>query len=138
MDYGRLGNTGLTVSHLPGMHELGIRPFDTASAYSFGASEEITGRALRELSRPEDVVIATKVFNPMRPGPNGRGLSRKAILHEIDASLKRLATDELVFPYRFFESATFRTRMLSQWRAARNNCRSIRSIVQRRVPARCW
>ncbi len=73
--------------------ELGINFFDTANAYSFGASEEITGRALREFARREDVVIATKVFNPMRPGPNGRGLSRKAILHEIDASLKRLATD---------------------------------------------
>jgi aryl-alcohol dehydrogenase-like predicted oxidoreductase len=73
--------------------ELGINFFDTANVYSFGASEEITGRALREFARREDVVIATKVFSPMRPGPNGRGLSRKAILHEIDASLKRLATD---------------------------------------------
>ena len=118
--------------------ELGVNFFDTANVYSFGASEEITGRALKEYARREELVIATKVCSPMRPGPNGRGLSRKAILHEIDASLKRLATDELVFPYRFFESATFRTRMLSQWRAARNNCRSIRSIVQRRVPARCW
>ncbi|HEX7600570.1 MAG TPA: aldo/keto reductase [Polyangiaceae bacterium] len=73
--------------------ELGVNFFDTANAYSFGASEEITGRALQEFTRREDVVIATKVFNPMRPGPNGRGLSRKAILHEIDASLKRLRTD---------------------------------------------
>jgi len=73
--------------------DLGINFFDTANVYSFGASEEITGRALRELARREDVVIATKVFNPMRPGPNGRGLSRKAILHEIDASLRRLGTD---------------------------------------------
>jgi aryl-alcohol dehydrogenase-like predicted oxidoreductase len=73
--------------------ELGITFFDTANVYSFGASEEITGRALRDFARREDVVIATKVFSVMRPGPNGRGLSRKAILHEIDASLTRLGTD---------------------------------------------
>jgi aryl-alcohol dehydrogenase-like predicted oxidoreductase len=73
--------------------ELGINFFDTANVYSLGASEEITGRALREFARREDVVIATKVYGVMRPGPNGRGLSRKAILHEIDASLKRLGTD---------------------------------------------
>jgi aryl-alcohol dehydrogenase-like predicted oxidoreductase len=73
--------------------ELGINFFDTANVYSFGASEEITGRALRELARREEVVIATKVWGVMRPGPNGRGLSRKAILHEIDTSLKRLGTD---------------------------------------------
>jgi aryl-alcohol dehydrogenase-like predicted oxidoreductase len=73
--------------------ELGINFFDTANVYSFGASEEITGRALRDLARREEVVIATKVWGAMRPGPNGRGLSRKAILHEIDASLKRLGTD---------------------------------------------
>jgi aryl-alcohol dehydrogenase-like predicted oxidoreductase len=72
---------------------LGVNFFDTANVYSFGASEEITGRALRELARREEVVIATKVWGVMRPGPNGRGLSRKAILHEIDASLKRLGTD---------------------------------------------
>ena len=72
---------------------LGINFFDTANVYSFGASEEITGRALRDLARREEVVIATKVWGVMRPGPNGRGLSRKAILHEIDASLKRLGTD---------------------------------------------
>jgi len=73
--------------------ELGINFFDTANVYSFGASEEITGRALREFARREEVVIATKVWGVMRPGPNGGGLSRKAILHEIDASLKRLGTD---------------------------------------------
>ncbi len=73
--------------------ELGINFFDTANVYSFGASEEITGRALRDFARREEVVIATKVFHRMRPGPNGTGLSRKAILHEIDASLKRLETD---------------------------------------------
>lgn len=73
--------------------ELGINFFDTANVYSFGASEEITGRALKDFARREDVVLATKVFNVMRPGPNGRGLSRKAIMGEIDASLKRLGTD---------------------------------------------
>jgi aryl-alcohol dehydrogenase-like predicted oxidoreductase len=72
---------------------LGINFFDTANVYSYGASEEITGRALRDLARREEVVIATKVFSRMRPGPLGAGLSRKAILHEIDASLKRLGTD---------------------------------------------
>jgi len=73
--------------------EHGINFFDTANVYSFGASEEITGRALREFARREEVVLATKVWGVMRPGPNGGGLSRKAILHEIDASLKRLGTD---------------------------------------------
>jgi aryl-alcohol dehydrogenase-like predicted oxidoreductase len=73
--------------------ELGINFFDTANVYSVGVSEEITGRALREFARREDVVIATKVWGAMRAGPNGTGLSRKAILHEIDASLVRLGTD---------------------------------------------
>lgn len=73
--------------------ELGINFFDTANVYSYGASEEITGRALRDFARREEVVLATKVWGRMRPGPNGAGLSRKAILHEIDASLKRLGTD---------------------------------------------
>ncbi|MGZ8408603.1 MAG: aldo/keto reductase, partial [Hyphomicrobium sp.] len=73
--------------------EHGINFFDTANVYSFGASEEITGHALQEFARREEVVIATKVWGVMRPGPNGGGLSRKAILHEIDASLMRLGTD---------------------------------------------
>jgi aryl-alcohol dehydrogenase-like predicted oxidoreductase len=73
--------------------ELGINFFDTANIYSYGASEEITGRALKQLARREEVVIATKVWGAMRPGPSGKGLSRKAILHEIDASLRRLGTD---------------------------------------------
>jgi aryl-alcohol dehydrogenase-like predicted oxidoreductase len=75
--------------------ELGINFFDTANIYSFGASEEVTGRALRDFARREEVVIATKVWGVMRPGPNGGGLSRKAILHEIDASLARLGTDHV-------------------------------------------
>jgi aryl-alcohol dehydrogenase-like predicted oxidoreductase len=75
--------------------ELGINFFDTANVYSYGASEEVTGRALRALVRREDVVVATKVSGVMRPGPNGGGLSRKAILHEVDASLTRLGMDHI-------------------------------------------
>ena len=73
--------------------ELGITTFDTANVYSLGSSEEITGQLLGEFAKREDVVIATKVHGQMRPGPNGHGLSRAAIMHEIDASLRRLGTD---------------------------------------------
>ncbi len=73
--------------------EAGINFFDTANVYSAGTSEEFTGRALKQYAAREDVVLATKVNGRMRPGPNGAGLSRKAILHEIDASLTRLGTD---------------------------------------------
>ncbi|GAA4693856.1 aldo/keto reductase [Nocardioides conyzicola] len=73
--------------------EAGITTFDTANVYAGGSSEEFTGRALRDFAKREDVVIATKVHGRMRPGPYGAGLSRKAILHEIDASLRRLGTD---------------------------------------------
>jgi aryl-alcohol dehydrogenase-like predicted oxidoreductase len=73
--------------------ELGITTFDTANVYSLGSSEEITGALLAEFAKREDVVIATKVNGRMRPGPNGQGLSRAAIMHEIDASLTRLGTD---------------------------------------------
>jgi len=121
MDYVRLGNSGLKVSRLclgcmtygvpeRGAHpwslpeeesrpfikqalELGINFFDTANAYSDGTSEEIVGRALRDFARREEIVIATKVFYPMHQGANARGLSRKSILTEIDASLGRLGTD---------------------------------------------
>lgn len=121
MKYVRLGHTGLEVSRIclgcmsygapeRGNHQwvlneedsrpfirkaldLGINFFDTANVYSDGTSEEIVGRALRDYTRREDVVIATKVHGRMRPGPNGGGLSRKVIMHEIDASLKRLGTD---------------------------------------------
>jgi 1-deoxyxylulose-5-phosphate synthase len=71
----------------------GINFFDTANGYSAGSSEEITGRALRDFARRDEIVIATKVFIPMRPGRNAAGLSRKAILTELDASLRRLGTD---------------------------------------------
>ncbi|MFI4958930.1 MAG: aldo/keto reductase [Lysobacterales bacterium] len=73
--------------------ELGINYFDTANMYSSGASEQVLGRALHDFARREEVVIATKVFYPMRPDANGGGLSRKSIMTEIDASLRRLGTD---------------------------------------------
>ena len=73
--------------------EAGINFFDTANVYSAGSSEEITGRALKDFANRDDVVIATKLNGRMRPGPNGAGLSRKAVLTEIDHSLRRLGTD---------------------------------------------
>lgn len=73
--------------------DAGINFFDTANMYSLGSSEEILGRALRDYADRDDVVIATKVRHSMRPGPNGKGLSRKAIMIEIDHSLRRLGTD---------------------------------------------
>ncbi len=121
MDYVNLGKSGLKVSRLclgcmtygepeRGTHpwtlpeedsrpliaralEMGINFFDTANVYSDGSSEEILGRALRDYARRDEVVIATKVCGVMRDEPNGRGLSRKAIMTEIDASLRRLGTD---------------------------------------------
>ena len=118
MQYTNLGSTGLRVSRLclgcmtygspswrewvlddtqsrPFFHralDAGINFFDTADMYSLGASEEVTGRALAQVKR-DQVVIATKLFNPMGDGPNDRGLSRKHIMHSIDGSLKRLGTD---------------------------------------------
>jgi aryl-alcohol dehydrogenase-like predicted oxidoreductase len=73
--------------------ESGINFFDTANRYSLGSSEEILGRAIKDFARRDEVVIATKVYGRMRPGPNGAGLSRKAIFAEIDASLTRLGMD---------------------------------------------
>ena len=75
--------------------DLGINFFDTANVYSDGTSEEIVGKALLDYARRDEVVIATKVHGRMHPGPNGAGLSRKAIFAEIDASLKRLGTDHV-------------------------------------------
>ena len=75
--------------------DLGINFFDTANVYSDGTSEEIVGRALLDYAPRHEVVIATKVHGRMRKGPNGAGLSRKAILAEIDASLRRLGTDHV-------------------------------------------
>jgi len=75
--------------------EKGITFFDTADMYSLGASEEVTGRALRDFARRDEVVVATKVFNRMGPDPNAAGLSRKHIMAGIDASLKRLGMDHV-------------------------------------------
>ncbi len=121
MEYTKLGHTGLDVSRLclgcmgfgdaeRWIHkwvldeensrpiikhalDLGINFFDTANVYSLGRSEEILGRALKDFAQRDEVVIATKVHGTMREGPNGGGLSRKAILSEIDHSLQRLGTD---------------------------------------------
>jgi aryl-alcohol dehydrogenase-like predicted oxidoreductase len=73
--------------------DAGINFFDTANMYSYGSSEEILGRALKDYASRDDVVIATKLRHPMRPGPNGKGLSRKAIMTEVEHSLRRLGTD---------------------------------------------
>jgi aryl-alcohol dehydrogenase-like predicted oxidoreductase len=73
--------------------ESGINFFDTANMYSDGGSEELLGRALADYAKRDEVVVASKVYYPMGPDPNGRGLSRKAIMAEIDASLRRLGTD---------------------------------------------
>ena len=119
MDYVRLGKTGLKVSRLclgcmtygakswrPWILEMdearpffqtavekGVNFFDTANVYSLGESEHVTGRWLKEFARREEVVIATKVCLPMGKGPNDKGLSRKHIMDQIDASLQRLGTD---------------------------------------------
>jgi aryl-alcohol dehydrogenase-like predicted oxidoreductase len=83
--------------------DLGINFFDTANSYSDGTSEEILGRALKDFANRDEVVIATKTFFPLRKGPNGGGLSRKAIFHSVDNSLKRLGTDyiDLLQIHRF-------------------------------------
>ncbi|WP_394617741.1 aldo/keto reductase [Lentzea sp. JNUCC 0626] len=73
--------------------DAGINFFDTANVYSDGSSEEITGRALKDFARRDEIVLATKAYNRMHEGPNGAGLSRKAIFAEIDNSLRRLGTD---------------------------------------------
>jgi aryl-alcohol dehydrogenase-like predicted oxidoreductase len=121
MDYTKLGNTGMDVSRIclgcmgfgdptRWIHtwvldedesrpiirkalDLGINFFDTANVYSLGRSEEILGRALKDFANRDEVVVATKVHGRMREGPNGAGLSRKAILSEVDYSLRRLGMD---------------------------------------------
>ncbi|HKG50035.1 MAG TPA: aldo/keto reductase [Actinomycetales bacterium] len=121
MKYTRLGGSGLTVSRIAlgcmsygdpgrGLHswtldedaaapffrqavELGVTFWDTANVYQQGSSEEYVGRAITRYSRREDVVLATKVHGKMHDGPGGSGLSRKAILEQVDASLQRLGTD---------------------------------------------
>ena len=134
MEYTRLGNTGLKISRLalgcmsygdptaPNAHpwaltedtagaffrqaaDLGITFWDTANVYQAGTSEEFVGRAITEYSRREDIVLATKVRGRMHDGPGGEGLSRKAILEQLDASLTRLGTDyvDLYQIHRFDE-----------------------------------
>jgi aryl-alcohol dehydrogenase (NADP+) len=119
MEYARMGKTGLKVSriclgmmtygskswrewvldesaceaHVKRALELGINFFDTANVYSTGASEEMTGRALKKYAKREQVVLATKVRGQMSDDPNGSGLSRKHIMDQVDASLRRLGTD---------------------------------------------
>ena len=89
--------------HIKRALEAGINFFDTANVYSNGESEEVLGRAMRDFVPRDEVVLATKVWGPVRPGPNGRGLSRKAILSEVDKSLRRLGTDyiDLYIIHRF-------------------------------------
>ncbi|GGN57945.1 oxidoreductase [Streptomyces albiflavescens] len=135
MQYVKLGSTGLDVSRiclgcmsfgLPGrgVHEwtldeeasrplirqaleAGINFFDTANVYSDGTSEEIVGRVLADLARRDEIVIATKVNGAMHDGPNGRGLSRKAVMTEIDNSLRRLGTDYVdLYQIHRFDAAT--------------------------------
>ncbi len=83
--------------------ELGLNFFDTANVYSSGESEAVLGRAIRDFARRDELVLATKVNGPVRPDPNGRGLSRKAILSEVDQSLQSLGTDyiDLYIIHRF-------------------------------------
>jgi predicted oxidoreductase len=87
--------------------ELGITFWDTANAYGYGTSEEITGRAIRAYTRREDVVLATKVFFKMHDGPGGSGLSRRAIVEQLDDSLRRLGTDYVdLYQIHRFDPAT--------------------------------
>ena len=87
--------------------ELGVTFWDTANVYGFGTSEEITGRAMRKYTRREDIVLATKVFFKMDDSPGGSGLSRKAIMTQIDASLSRLGTDYVdLYQIHRFDPAT--------------------------------
>jgi aryl-alcohol dehydrogenase-like predicted oxidoreductase len=131
VEYTRLGRTGLKVSRIAlgcmsygnaaaGMHqwtldedaaaplfrqavELGVTFWDTANVYQGGTSEEFVGRAIARFSRREDIVLATKVSGKMHDGPGGSGLSRKAVLEQVDASLRRLGTDyiDVYYVHRF-------------------------------------
>ena len=131
MEHTRLGLSGLTVSRIglgcmsygqaaTGLHqwtldedaaapffqqavELGVTFWDTANGYQSGTSEEFVGRAIKRYSRREDIVVATKVWGRMHGGPGGSGLSRKAILEQVDASLRRLDTDyiDVYYIHRF-------------------------------------
>ena len=124
MEYTRLGNSGLKVSRIAlgcmsfgdvsrgysewalddeaaepifrQAVELGVTFWDTANVYGYGSSEEITGRAMRKYASREEIILATEVFFKMDDSPAGSGLSRKAIMTQIDASLSRLGTDYAV------------------------------------------
>lgn len=135
MEYTRLGSSGLKVSRVAlgcmsfgdtsrGFNEwalgdeaaepifrqaveFGITFWDTANVYGYGSSEEVVGRAIAKYTRREEVVLATKVFFPMHDGPGGAGLSRKAIMENIDASLRRLGTDFVdLYQIHRFDPAT--------------------------------
>ncbi|QQN80279.1 MULTISPECIES: aldo/keto reductase [unclassified Streptomyces] len=120
MEYTRLGSSGLRVSRIAlgcmsfgtpreitpwtfgdeaaepifrQALDLGITFWDTANIYGRGTSEEIVGRALRKYTKRDDIVLATKLFMPMGEGPGGSGLSRRAVMEQVDASLRRLDTD---------------------------------------------
>jgi aldo/keto reductase family protein len=166
MEYTKLGRTGLDVSRIClgcmsygggnlGNHawslpeeesrpfikkalETGINFFDTADRYSLGNSEEILGRAIKDFARRDEVVIATKVYGRMRPGPNGAELSRKAIFAEIDKSLRRLGmglcrplSDPLLRPRHPIEERTFSAglELRSTLRCA-ENCVLARAVLQ--------
>ncbi len=131
MEYVRLGRTGLRVSRIglgcmsygnagTGMHrwtldedaaavffrqavESGVTFWDTANVYQGGTSEEFVGRAITKFSRREDIVLCTKVSGKMHDGPGGSGLSRKAVLEQVDGSLRRLGTDyiDVYYIHRF-------------------------------------
>ena len=133
MQYARLGGTGLKVSRIAlgcmsygdptrGLHtwtldeeasqpffqqavELGVTFWDTANAYQAGSSEEFIGRAVKKYTRREEVVLATKLSGKMHDGPGGQGLSRAAVMEQVDASLTRLGTDyiDIYMVHRFDE-----------------------------------
>ena len=141
MEYVRLGNTGLQVSKfcvgcmsfgdpnkwvlnwvleedearkiIKKALDVGVNFFDTANCYSLGVSEEILGRAIKDFANREDVIIATKLFNKMRDGPNGGGLSRKEIMYEVNQSLKRLGLDyvDILYIHRWDYNTTIEETM---------------------------
>jgi hypothetical protein len=151
MEYVKLGRTGLEVSriclgcmsygvpdrgnHAWSLGEQDSRPFikralegrinffDTANRYSLGSSEEILGRALKDFACRDEVVIATKVYGRMRPGPNGAGLSRRAITGEIDASLhRRMARSKRVPQNRGYFASRRAAAILSEIRPITSTC----------------
>ena len=161
MEYTRLGRTGLKVSRIglgcmsygnaaAGMHqwtldedaaapffrqavELGVTFWDTANVYQGGTSEEFVGRAITRFSRREDIVLATKVSGKMHDGPGGSGLSRKAILEQVDASLRRLGTDyiDVYYIHRFDPETPVEETMATLARPGREPARCATSAHRR-------